>query len=133
MQMEYMNHAAPIVLVGTIDAWGVGLNLQDTDILHIVMLPWSPRGVIQAEGRVSRQGQTRPVQIVYWIADGTVDDRVASVLLDKLPVVEQLFDESELAGLNLELRGGTDEELLAQLAEGYLEQSKPIGEQGEIG
>jgi SNF2 family DNA or RNA helicase len=120
MRSEYMASRGPCVLVGTVDAWGTGLNLQDTDILYVAMLPWSPRGILQAEGRTCRIGQTRPVTISYLIADGTIDERIAQVILSKLPVVDKVLDDRDLQALYCDLRGGTDEELLAKLAEGWL-------------
>jgi intein/homing endonuclease len=47
----YMAHPGPCVLVGTIDAWGTGHNLHDTDVAICAMLPLTPERLIQMEGR----------------------------------------------------------------------------------
>jgi len=122
---RYMAAPAPAVLIGTGDAFGEGLNLQDTDVLLQPMLPYTPAQIIQREGRVCRLGQTRPALIHYFICEGTVDEHVAAILLNKLPAVEQTFDLDEVKGLGRELIGASEEELLNSLL------SKVLGERKE--
>jgi len=93
IRKEYMGMEGGCVLVGTGDAWGESVNLQDTDLALFVMLPWTPRSVRQWEGRFSRLGQERPVLISYVIARGTVDEHVAEILIDKLPAVGTIADD----------------------------------------
>jgi hypothetical protein len=113
----YMASAGPAVLIGTGDAFGEGLNLQDTDLLIQAMLPYTPAQIIQREARVARLGQTRAVLILYLICEGTVDEHVAAILLHKLPAIEQALDQDEVRGLGRELVGASEEELLASLLE----------------
>lgn len=117
---EYMAHPGPCGIVGTVDAWGESLNLQDTDDAYVAMLPISPGKVGQMEGRFSRVGQTRPCLIRYFIAEGTYDEHVASLLLDKLPAVEHVARDEELGGFGRSIAGLDDpekveRELLAKL------------------
>lgn len=84
----YMSSPGPIVLVGTGDAWGEAVNLQDTDHAIFAGLPFTPGQIEQWEGRFSRVGQTRPVCVTYVVGCGTADEHVASLLLDKLPAAE---------------------------------------------
>lgn len=101
----YMAHQGPCVLVGTYQAWGVSLNLQDTDHLIFGMLPYTPGMLEQAEGRVHRLGMERPVQISYLIAEETVDETIADLVLGKLASIEKVVDEGGLEGLGDALRG----------------------------
>lgn len=105
----YMASAGPCILVGTSDAWGESLNLQDTDVALIAMLPYTPGQVAQMEGRFSRQGQKRPVRVRYLIGEGTYDEHVAQMLLDKLPSVEKVVGDEEMAGFGKALGGIEDE------------------------
>jgi hypothetical protein len=111
----YMSSAGPAVLVGTTDAWGEGLNLQDTDLLIVTMLPYTPGQIIQLEGRVARLGQKRPVLIVYLVAEGTIDEHVVGILLGKLPAVEKAIGLDEVAGFGRELSGADDASLVKSL------------------
>jgi superfamily II DNA or RNA helicase len=111
---EYMSTPGPCVLVATGQSSGESLNIQDTDAAMFVMLPYTPGQLRQWEGRFHRHGMQRPVVIYYVIAEGTADEHVASILIDKLPAVEKLAQDQELASAKTELAGydgfGTDEE-----------------------
>ena len=111
----YMRAPGPALLVGTGDAWGEGLDLQDTDLGIFAMLPYTPGQVIQWEGRWCRLGQKRPVLIRYFIAENTADEHVAQLLLHKLPAVERAAEADEIAGLGETLIGASEEELLSSL------------------
>jgi SNF2 family DNA or RNA helicase len=117
IRRNYMAAAGPALLIGTGDAWGEGLDLQDTDLAIFAMLPYTPGQVIQWEGRFARLGQKRPVLIRYVIAEGTVDEHVATILLGKLPAVEKATDSDEIVGLGRELIGASEEELVASLVD----------------
>ena len=93
----YMNHPGPCVLVATGHAFGESLNLHDTDAALFVMLPYDPGQFRQWEGRFTRLGQKRPCVIYYVIAEGTVDEHVAGILIEKLPAVERIAKDTELA------------------------------------
>ena len=118
---SYAAYDGPGVFVGTTDAFGEAIDgLQHTDTVIFAHLPWTPGKVTQAEGRFSRHGSTRPVLISYVIAEGTVDERVADVLLEKLEIVEQTLDDSEAGGVAETLAGlGNEEEILDKLFEDY--------------
>jgi SNF2 family DNA or RNA helicase len=76
------------------------------------MLPYTPGQIIQWEGRLCRHGQKRPVLIQYLIAEGTVDEHVAGILLDKLPAVEDVSKDDSVLGLKDQLRGSDQEEAI---------------------
>lgn len=99
------------VLVGTGESLGTGIDgMQCTDLQIHAMLPWTPGQIIQREGRVVRVGQDRPVLIEYVIAEGTYDERVAELLINKLPAVETVVQNDEIMGLGKELAYGDADE-----------------------
>jgi len=84
------------------------------------MIPYTHGQVEQAEGRFIRLGQDRPVLICYAIAEGTVDDHVADLLLTKLDAVDatvaQLGVQAEAGEYGEALAGiMSDDELEASL------------------
>lgn len=113
---EYMAHPGPCVLVGTTDSWGESLNLQDSDLAIMAMLPFTPGQVRQAEGRFVRQGMTRPCLILYLVAEGTADEHVAMGLLSKLPAVEAVARDEVLAEFGRDLKGDEDEIVAGMLS-----------------
>ena len=94
---DYMSHPGPCILIGTGHAFGESLNIDDTDAAFFVMLPYTPGQLRQWEGRFHRASTKRPVVITYVIAEGTVDEHIASILIDKLPAVEEVTKDTELA------------------------------------
>lgn len=63
---------------------GHGLNLQaGGSIIVWFGLPWSLELYQQFNGRLHRQGQTKPVYIQHLVASGTFDERIVQVLTDK--------------------------------------------------
>jgi hypothetical protein len=109
IHQAYMAHPGPCVLIGTYQAWGTSLNLQDTDHMLVTMLPITPGEVEQLEGRGARFGQTRPLLIEYLIAEYTIDERLAAILLDKLPAVEQVTGEAAgISEMSSALKGTDD-------------------------
>tara|TARA_R110002020_G_scaffold12271_2_gene45189 strand:- start:4110 stop:5708 length:1599 start_codon:yes stop_codon:yes gene_type:complete len=113
---EYMRAEGAAVLVGTGDAWGESVNLQDTDLALFVMIPWTPRSVRQWEGRFSRLGQKRPVLVSYVIAKGTVDEHVADILLSKLPAVGAVAEDETMEEIESAFDGEVDD-LLARISQ----------------
>lgn len=63
---------------------GHGLNIQQGGALCVWFgLNWSLELYQQFNGRLHRQGQTKPVRIIHIVAEGCIDERVLSVLEDK--------------------------------------------------
>ena len=118
---EYMAHDGAACIVGTGAAWGESVNLQDTDRLIIVLLPWTWGQIRQWEGRVRRLGQKRAVVIEYLVAEGTVDERIAGVVLEKLAAVEEILPDAQVTGVREAVQGGTDEDVIDGLLDRLLE------------
>ena len=75
------------------DAGGVGLNLQHAASVVVNMdLPWNPAVLEQRIGRVHRLGQTRGVQVVNFVAEGTIEEGMLSVLAFKKSLFAGVLD-----------------------------------------
>jgi superfamily II DNA or RNA helicase len=81
------------------DAGAAGLNLQHASTLVNMDLPWNPALLEQRIGRIHRMGQTRPVQIVNFVAKGTIEEGMLSVLAFKRSLSEGILDggQSEIS------------------------------------
>lgn len=86
------------------DAGGVGLNLQTASTVINMDLPWNPAVLEQRIGRVHRLGQKRPVRVVNFISEGTIEHGMLSLLA---------FKKSVFAGV---LDGATDKVLMGESA-----------------
>ncbi|TYO64512.1 DEAD/DEAH box helicase [Bradyrhizobium hipponense] len=74
------------------DAGSTGLNLQHASTLVNMDLPWNPAVLEQRIARIHRLGQTRPVQIVNFVAKGTIEEGMLSVLAFKRSLAEGILD-----------------------------------------
>jgi superfamily II DNA or RNA helicase len=74
------------------DAGSTGLNLQHASILVNMDLPWNPAVLEQRIARIHRMGQTRPVQIVNFVAKGTIEEGMLSVLAFKRSLSAGILD-----------------------------------------
>jgi SNF2 family DNA or RNA helicase len=117
---DYMAHPGPCVLVGTGPAFGESLNIHDTDAALFVMLPYTPGQLRQWEGRFCRLGQARPCIIYYIVAEGTVDEHMAAILIDKLPAVVKVVEDTELGEAAQPLAGIDPNETDEEFAESVL-------------
>ncbi|WP_246234636.1 DEAD/DEAH box helicase [Streptomyces boluensis] len=94
------------VLVLSLKAAGTGLNL--TRAGHVVHFDrwWNPAVEEQATDRAYRIGQTQPVQVHRLITEGTVEDRIAEMLVAKRALADAVLGSGESALTEL-----TDREL----------------------
>ncbi|MGW2559751.1 DEAD/DEAH box helicase [Streptomyces sp. NPDC001514] len=94
------------VFILSLKAAGTGLNL--TRAGHVVHYDrwWNPAVEDQATDRAYRIGQTQPVQVHRLIAEGTVEDRIAEMLLAKRALADAVLGSGEAALTEL-----TDREL----------------------
>jgi hypothetical protein len=85
------------------DAGGVGLNLQFASVVVNVDLPWNPAVLEQRIGRVHRLGLRQPVRVVNFVAKGTIEEGMLSVLKFKKGLFAGVLDGGEA---NIDM-GGT--------------------------
>ncbi|MFD9247537.1 DEAD/DEAH box helicase [Streptomyces sp. NPDC059556] len=110
MVARFQSGEVPVFLL-SLKAAGTGLNLTRAE--HVVHYDrwWNPAVEAQATDRAYRIGQDRPVQVHRLIAEGTIEDRIATMLDRK----------RELAATVLGTGGDTPPELTeltdAELAE----------------
>jgi superfamily II DNA or RNA helicase len=110
MVRRFQDGEVPVFLL-SLKAAGTGLNLTRAD--HVVHYDrwWNPAVEAQATDRAYRIGQTRPVQVHRMIAEGTVEDRIATLMEAKRELADAVVGSGEQALSRL----GNDE--LANLVE----------------
>ncbi|HEY5085545.1 MAG TPA: DEAD/DEAH box helicase, partial [Rhizomicrobium sp.] len=74
------------------DAGSTGLNLQHATTLVNMDLPWNPAILEQRIARIHRLGQTRPVQVINFVAKGTIEEGMLSVLAFKRSLSAGILD-----------------------------------------
>lgn len=94
LQVEkFQNSPDTPILVASIKAGGVGLNLQAASYVIHFDHWWNPAIMWQAESRAHRQGQKLPVNIYsYWISN-TVEEKIYNKLKEKGLLFEEYVDQ----------------------------------------
>jgi hypothetical protein len=93
------------VIVCSLTAAGVGINLQVASNVVLAELPWTAAEQTQAIDRVHRIGQDQPVTAWRIIAAQTIDARVAELIGAKESLAARALDgaDVEVAGADVQL------------------------------
>jgi superfamily II DNA or RNA helicase len=106
------------------DAGATGLNLQHASTLVNMDLPWNPALLEQRIGRIHRMGQKQPVRIVNFVAKGTIEEGMLSVLAFKRSLSAGILDggtgEISLGGSRLNRFMKDVENVTGRMGEGEL-------------
>lgn len=105
---EFQNENGPPVLLASLKAGGLGLNLTAADCVFILDPWWNPAAEDQAADRAHRIGQNRPVMVYRLVAEHTVEERILALQEHK-----RALSEAALGGAGGALNRN---ELLALLA-----------------
>jgi superfamily II DNA or RNA helicase len=115
------------VFLGT-DAGGVGLNLQHANVVINMDVPWNPAVLEQRIGRVHRLGQRQPVRVINFVAQGTIEEGMLSVIKFKKSLFEGVLDGGEkevfLGGSRLNKFMETVESATAAIPEAMMEDAE---------
>lgn len=80
---QFLQNKNTAILIASVRAGGVGLNLQVASYVVHFDHWWNPAVMWQAEARAHRQGQKRTVNVYsYWVAD-TIEEKIYQTLKDK--------------------------------------------------
>jgi len=94
MVTQFQAGKAPVFLL-SLKAGGTGLTLtRATHVLHYDRW-WNPAVEDQATDRAYRIGQDRPVQVHRLIAEGTLEDRIAALLVKKRELADAVIGSGE--------------------------------------
>jgi SNF2 family DNA or RNA helicase len=82
----------------SLKAGGTGLNLTAADTVIHLDPWWNPAVEDQATDRAHRIGQVRPVTVIRLIAQGTIEEAVMALHVDKRQLAESILEGSAASG-----------------------------------
>ena len=89
----FQNDSKYNLIIGNINAMGVGLTLTASSSVLFLEFPWTPADLQQAEDRVHRIGQeAEAVNIFYAVGNNTIDERIIELLEEKQSVINAIID-----------------------------------------
>ena len=89
---------APRVLLVSLRAGGVGLNLGEAT--HVVVFDrwWNPAVEVQAIYRAHRFDRDEPLHVVRFLVSDTIEERIAAILDHKASVFDDIVESAETSG-----------------------------------
>jgi SNF2 family DNA or RNA helicase len=91
-QIDTFQNGDTKLMIAGLRAGNVGINLTRARYVIFAELDWSPAIHLQAEDRLHRIGQKSTVFAYYLIGNGTLDEHVAKVLVDKSYEIDAIMD-----------------------------------------
>ncbi|OJJ47214.1 hypothetical protein ASPZODRAFT_132175 [Penicilliopsis zonata CBS 506.65] len=85
-----------VVLLATIGAGGVGLNLTSASQVYVMEPQYNPAAVAQAVDRVHRLGQTREVSIVQFIMKSSIEEKIFELAKKKQQLADMSMNRGKL-------------------------------------
>lgn len=82
-----------VIIIG-ITAGGYGLTLTAANNVAFVQLPWTPGEIQQCADRVHRIGQKNTVTCYNLVAEGTIEETIATMLMNKGMVLDAVLDDN---------------------------------------
>ncbi|MES1908088.1 MAG: hypothetical protein MHM6MM_001091 [Cercozoa sp. M6MM] len=90
---DFQKDSVTQVALLTVKTAGTGLTLTAADTVVFAELTWTPADLLQAEDRVHRIGQTRPVTVYYCVGGtGSFDSKMQRMLESKIQTSRRLLD-----------------------------------------
>ncbi|CAL8093321.1 unnamed protein product [Orchesella dallaii] len=93
----------PQVVLLSLVAGGVGINLIGGNYVFFVEPHWNPQMELQAQDRVHRFGQTKNVYIRRYITKGTIEARVMQLQAEKLDLADGLLNNTKKSNTGLSM------------------------------
>jgi SWI/SNF-related matrix-associated actin-dependent regulator 1 of chromatin subfamily A len=90
---KFQTDASVRVLIASMKATGVGLNMTAAQVACFAELDWAPSVVAQAEDRLHRIGQAGSVLVQHLVLDGSIDAMVAQKIVEKQDTISVALDD----------------------------------------
>ena len=104
------------LLICNLQAGGVGITLTAASNVAFFELGWNPSAHSQAEARADRLGQRNAVNCWYFVAQGTIEEKIACMIEEKRKVTDTVID-GQAATADTEMIGDLTKWLVMQAAE----------------
>jgi SNF2 family DNA or RNA helicase len=95
----------PCALLLSLKAGGVGLNLPGASTVILFDRWWNPAVENQAIQRAHRFGRDRPLQVVRFLVNDSIEDRIDALLTEKQALFEEYVEQAENAAVRPFSRG----------------------------
>ncbi len=91
------------VMLLSLTAGGVGLNLVGANRMFLLDIHWNPALEQQCCDRIYRVGQTKPVTLYKFLCEQTIEERIQSIQETKIELANKVYGQSGTGPTNAKL------------------------------
>jgi SNF2 family DNA or RNA helicase len=95
----------PRILLMSLRAGGLGLNLQSASIVVLFDRWWNPAVEVQAIYRAHRFDRTRPLHVLRLLVHDSIEERINEILTAKEELFEEYVEQAPVSDTRLLTRG----------------------------
>lgn len=103
-KFDRVGRHAPQVMLLSLTAGGVGLNLSVANHLFMIDCHWNPQLENQAQDRVYRVGQKREVHLYKFITTDSIEERIKALQQKKLDLANSVLTGAKNIGSKLTIQ-----------------------------
>jgi len=92
---QYNTDSSIFIFILSTKAGGLGINLTAANTVILHDLDFNPHNDKQAEDRCHRVGQTRPVKVIRFTSEDTIEEAIYTIAQDKLQLEQDLSSNDE--------------------------------------
>ncbi|XP_023339390.1 SWI/SNF-related matrix-associated actin-dependent regulator of chromatin subfamily A containing DEAD/H box 1 homolog isoform X3 [Eurytemora carolleeae] len=92
---EFNNDPSIFIFILSTRAGGLGINLTAANTVILHDLDFNPYNDKQAEDRCHRVGQTKEVKVIRFTSEGTIEEGIHSIAMDKLKLEQDVTGEEK--------------------------------------
>jgi SNF2 family DNA or RNA helicase len=89
---NFKNYPGSAVLLMSLQAGSVGLNLQEASTVILFDRWWNPAVENQAIARAHRMGRAEPVHAIKFITQNTIEERINQLLQEKSDIFDDVIE-----------------------------------------
>ena len=86
------------VMLLSLTAGGVGLNLIGANRMFLLDIHWNPALEQQCCDRIYRVGQTKPVTIYKFLCEETIEERIQTIQEAKIDIANKVYGQDGVTG-----------------------------------
>jgi SNF2 family DNA or RNA helicase len=92
---DFSKKEGPQVMLISLKAGGVGLNIGWADIVVLFDRWWNPAVEKQAIGRAHRFGRSKPLHVIRFLVINSIEEKILKIIKDKETLFSEYIDEAD--------------------------------------
>jgi len=92
---DFKNNSETNILLMSLKAGAVGLNIQEADLVIMFDRWWNPQVENQAVNRAHRFGRNTNLHVIYFTVTNSIEERISRILSEKREIFNEYIEQAE--------------------------------------